>query len=235
MTDPITEKVRKLLRLAKSTNAAEAESALAKAMEMAARHQIDVHALAEDAEVAKLVTRHFRCGGHRIAREWREAMSVARQFFNITTCILRGQGKVAFIGTETDVQIADYVTGFLVRACRMELDKFAAAEKKRSRRMTTNKRASFIHAFFGGIWLQLKQQRETQIQTLTGLELALKDAAQARDAHMAADIGPTKTVTALDIPRSTKAVLYAGYDAGLGTRINPALGTDAPLELDYTP
>jgi hypothetical protein len=140
MSDAITEKVRKLLRLAKSANTAESASALAKAMEMAARHQIDVHTLADDAEIAKLVTRYFRCGGKRIAREWREAMGVARKFFNVTTCILRGEGKVAFIGTETDVQIADYVTGFLVRACRMELEKFAAGEKKRRRTMTANKR-----------------------------------------------------------------------------------------------
>jgi uncharacterized protein DUF2786 len=235
MTDSITEKVRKLLRLAKSANQHESESALAKAMELAALHQIDVSALSEDAEIAKLVTRYFRCGGRRLSREWREALGVARKFFNVTTCIMQSAGQVAFVGTESDVQIADYVTGFLVRTCRVELEKFTTKEKARRLRMSKNKRASFINAFFGGVWLQLSDQRTSQVKTITGLEIVLINASKARDAHLAEEIGETTTCRALDKPRDVKSTLFAGYDAGFNTLINPALGTDAPLALDYRP
>jgi hypothetical protein len=233
--EAITEKIRKLLRLAKSSNHAEAESALAKAMELAARHQVDVSALSDDDEITKLVTRYFRCGGKRIAREWREAMGIARRFFNVSTCIMQGMGKVAFIGTEVDVQIADYVTAFLVRCCRQELQRFAELEKRRGRRMTPNKKASFITAFFGGVAVTLGDQREQQFITISGLEIVLRDAEKARAEHMAADLGETTTCKPLHKPRHTLRTLIAGYDAGLNTKINPALGTDAPLALDYRP
>jgi hypothetical protein len=233
--DSITEKIRKLLRLAKSSNQAEAQSALAKAMELAARHQIDMSALSDDDEITKLVTRYFRCGGKRLAREWKEAMAVTRQFFNVTTCIMCGEGRVAFIGTEADIQIADYVTSFLVRTCRAEIAKFAEVEKRQRRRMTKNKRASFVHAYFGGIWVQLKGQREKQVHEISGLEIVLSTAEAARKQRLADEFGPTKTCAALARPRATLRTLYAGYDAGLNTKINPALGTDAPLALDYNP
>jgi hypothetical protein len=233
--DSITEKVRKLLRLAKSANQHEAELALARAMDLAARHQIDVSTLADDDEIAKLVTRYFRCGGKRLSREWREALSIARTYFNVSTCVMCGQGQVAFIGKATDVQIADYVTQFLVRRCRDELKAFFAVEKRRGRRQTTNKTASFINAFFGGVSVNLAGQRSQLLSTITGLEIVLRDAREARQAHLASDIGETSTQKALVKPRHTMSTLYAGYDAGLKTQINPALGDDAPLALPYKP
>jgi len=231
--DPITEKIRKLLRLAKSSNQAESNAALAKAMELAARHQVDVSTLSEDDEIAKLVTRYFRCGGNRLSREWREALGVARKFFNVSTCIIQGIGKVAFIGTEMDIQIADYVSTFLVRTCRAEFATFTAKEKKSRRRMTPNKRACFIDSYFGGIWVQLNKQRETQQHEISGLEIVLSTAKDAREKHLNTEFGETTTVKALTVPRPTMGTLYAGYAAGLNTQINPALGTDAPLALDY--
>ena len=233
-TDTYIEKIRKLLRLAKSSNQAEAALALAKAMELSARHQIDMNDLAEDDEIAKLVTRYFRCGGSRLQREWREALGVARKFFNVSTCIMRGMGKVAFIGTESDVQIADYVTAFLVKSCRAELALFAQKEKKARRVVSANKRASFINAFYGAIWLNLVKQRNEQYEVISGFEMVLKSAEEARDAHMKADLGETRTLCPMVKAPQVKSALYAGYDAGFKTRINPALGTDAPLELDYS-
>lgn len=230
--DTITEKVRKLLRLAKSNNAHEAELALQKAMELAAQHQIDVSTLSDDDEIAKLVTQYFRCGGKRLAREWREALRIARGYFNVHTCIMHN-GTVAFIGTAADVQIADYVTTFLVRACRSECAAFFEAEKKLGRRRTTNKKASFINAFFGGVWVQLRNQHADLCQQITGLEIVLRVAAEARKAHLHANLGPTTQCRALEKPRHTMETLVAGYDAGLNTKINPALGTDAPKALEY--
>lgn len=232
--ESITEKVRKLLRLAKSANAHEAELALARAMELAARHQIDMSSLADDDEIAKLVTRFFPCGGRRLAREWREALTIARTYFNVSTCVMGGEGRVAFIGTAADVQIADYVTQFLVRRCRDELKAFFEREKRRGRRQTTNKKASFINAFFAGVSVNLAGQRSQLLSTITGLEIVLRDAREARQAHMAAEIGETTTQKALAKPRHTMRTLYAGYDAGLNTQINPALGSDTPLALPYT-
>lgn len=233
--DPITEKIRKLLRLAKSSNQAESNAALAKAMELAARHQVDVSSLSEDAEIAKLVTRYFRCGGKRLTREWRKALAVARQFFNVSTCIMSDFGQVAFIGTEMDVQIADYVTTFLVRTRRDELRKFSIAEKKRRRCMSCNKRACFIDSYFNGVWVKLSKQREAQVHEISGLEIVLSTAETAREAHLNAQFKNTSTVKALTKPRPTLHTLFAGYDAGLNTQINPALGTDAPLALDFKP
>lgn len=233
MSDSITEKIRKLLRLAKSPNSAEANAALSKAMELAARHQIDASELADDDEVSKLVTKFFTCGGKRLSREWREALVLVREFFNVSTCIMTGYGKVAFVGTETDVQIADYVTSFVVRRCRAELSAFTKREKNRRRRMSPNKRASFITAFFSGLWVQLKKQREQQLSEINGFAIVLHNAKAARDQHLEGDIGETTTCKALDKPRHITSTLFAGYDAGLNTQINPALGADALLALDY--
>lgn len=231
--DAITEKIRKLLRLAKSSNQAESNAALAKAMELAARHQVDVSALGEDNEITKLVTRYFRCGGKRLAREWRKALAVARQFFNVSTCLLTDFGQVAFIGTEMDIQIADYVTSFLVRTCRAELGKFSANEQRQRRRMSANKRACFIDSYFLGIWVQLNDQRETQVHEISGLEIVLKTAEAAREAHLDSQFANTTTAKALTKPRPTLHTRFAGYDAGFNTKINPAIGTDAPLALTY--
>jgi len=234
MSDSITEKIRKLLRLAKSPNAAEADAALAKAMELAARHQVDASELADDDEVSKFVTRYFTCGGRRLSREWREALALVREFFNVTTCIMTGLGKVAFVGTETDVQIADYVTSFVVQRCRAELSTFTKKEKHRRRRMSKNKRASFITAFFSGLWVQLKKQREQQLSEINGFAIVLQNAKEARSQHLEGEFGETTTCKALDKPRHVISTLFAGYDAGLNTQINPALGADAPLALDYS-
>lgn len=234
-TDPITDKVKKLLRLSKSPNRAEADAALAKALELADKHQLDMAALADDDDVAKLVTQYFRCGGSRLAREWSHALFVAREFFHVTTCVMQGRAQVAFIGTAADIQIADYVAAFLVRRCRAEMSAFFAAEKSRGRRKTANKKASFIDCYFGGIHAQLKRQRQTQAASVTGFELVLSKAKEARQAHLRATFGPTEKMNALSAPKHTGRTMLAGFNAGLNTQINPAIGTDAPLALTYTP
>lgn len=147
--DSIIEKIRALLRLAKSDNAHEANLAMQRAMEIASKHCIDLSELSPDDELNKLVGDHLDLPS-RLAYEWKEALNTVHAFFNVHATVLIGveSRRAQIIGTKLDIEIASYVATYLVRTCRHCLSEFKTAETAKRRKITTNKIHGFIKGFF---------------------------------------------------------------------------------------
>jgi Protein of unknown function (DUF2786) len=222
------EKIRKLLRLSKSSNQHEAELALQRAMELAAKHAVDLNALRMDGD-DDIHHRWIPCG-LRVSYEEKKAKSVARGFFQVTTCMSRG--RYLMIGEEAAMDVAEYVIGFLVKTCRRFLSAFAKLEKGRKRRMTTTKRASFIDGFFMGVISELHDHETKLLKEYANLAIVLADGQAKRNAKLNVVVGETITTT-LAKKRQNLSAATSGWLAGKKTQINPALkASDAPFALE---
>jgi hypothetical protein len=78
----IAEKIKKLLRLSKSPHPGEAELALQRAFEIAAKYQIDIDSLDLDEELSKVISDATRVG-YRISLTKRLAWQIINSFFNV--------------------------------------------------------------------------------------------------------------------------------------------------------
>jgi len=224
------EKIRKLLRLAGSSNCHEAELAMQRALELAARHAVDIHALMDAGEANGTAYRWIPCG-LRVSREERLAKGVARRFFQVTTCMSRR--SYLLIGEESAMEVALYVIGFLVTTSRRLLADYKKQEQASRRKLTTSKRASFIDGFFHGIGHQLDTHQQKLLTEYASLAIVLTDGAAARAKTMNNLVGETTAIAPLARPRRNPSAIMAGFDAGLNTSIRPALkASDAPLALN---
>lgn len=219
------DKIKKLLRLSKSSNPHEAELALQRAMELATRHAVDLEQLANDPEFSDIAHRWFKAPA-RLPREWKSALGIVREYFHVTPCIDRSRRQVVLIGRGGAIEVADYVLHFLVRECRRQLVLFNDSERSRSRRMTSGKRAGFKAGFFIGIHRELGSTLANMIAATESLALALVSQADKRKEYMAGLMGKTVT-TKLRKERVNSNAVNAGYAAGRATRINKPIGAQS--------
>lgn len=233
--DSIIEKIRALLRLAKSDNAHEANLAMQRAMEIAAKHCIDLAAISPDDDLNKLAGDYLLLPS-RLAYEWKEALNTVHQFFNVHVTVLIGMGsrRAQVIGTKLDIEISSYVATYLVRACRQCLTQFRAAEVKARRKITAAKVHSFIKGFFWGIRDTLRTQRQTVAAQHTGYQLMLDTGHTARESFaqtFGRFKGPSKS---LDMPdaRENRRATFRGFLSGTSTQINPGLRGGSTLALE---
>lgn len=210
------EKIRKLLRLSKSANVHEAELALKRAMELAARHAVDLSDLAADAEVGGIVHRWFPIKS-RLAREWKMSFNIAAAHFQVHPCISYARRSVVFVGRADAIEVADFIVSFLVREVRRQVAAFSRTEK----RMTKGKRAGFITGFFHGIHSRLAEGSFDLMREDARYAIVLKSEADKRAAELSKVIGKTTSV-ALKSPRRSAATL-AGFISGQETQINRPL------------
>lgn len=236
MNKSIIEKIRSLLRLAKSDNAHEANLAMQRAMEIAAKHCIDLAAISPDDDLNKLISDHLDLPD-RLSYEWKEALSTAHQYFNVHVTVLVGffDKRARIVGTQLDIELASYVVTFLVRACRQCLAKFKAEEIKRRRKITTDKTRNFIKGFFWGIRATLRSQQEATSEQHTGYQLMLDNGRTARENaakafSSASGMGPATTIT-MPESRENRRASWSGFLNGQKTQIQPGLRGTAPLEL----
>ncbi len=120
-------KIEKLLRLAGSSNAHEAALAMAKAMELADRHAIDLHKIGTNAGAARFVVESLRLR-KRVMLEVNMAAAICAEFFHcevVVTRVWNGVNRNAdywfeleFIGEPAHVAVARYIHSFLVRSSR---------------------------------------------------------------------------------------------------------------------
>lgn len=129
MSDYI-DKIKKLLRLSKSSNQHEAELALIRALEIADRYQVDIESIAMDDNIRKLIHDRIRVGA-RITQERRLAHAIVDRFFNVTS--IMAHPDMLLIGTATDIEIAKYVVEFLVGTCRRCLKQYNHVTPRPSR------------------------------------------------------------------------------------------------------
>jgi len=220
----IIDRIKKLLRLARSSNPHEADLALQKALTLARQYHVDVGGLNPDqAEKSNVITHQETDPFARIGYEKRYAAAIAQRFFNVSAivratilvidCWPREGRRVSFVGTEVDVQIALYVYVFLVR-------RFAfcwSHHRGRSR----NRRA-FAYGMFQGICSKLKEAEPPEEPHAPGLIVA------ARDAYIAVVFGKTRTMKDRTPDRIAQAAAWAGYVQGRQTEIRKPL--DRPRE-----
>jgi uncharacterized protein DUF2786 len=225
----VVERIKKLLRLAQSSNPHEAELALARAFELAQKHQIDVSTLDMNEESERIMHEWFHVGA-RVSFLRRRAIGIAMTFFNVNVCFSRP--RVVFVGSEADIAIANYVYVFIVRQGTRQLRDYELSEKRRRRRMTPNKRRGFIQGFIYGISRQLGDRREAAAIDDSRTAIVLAEKKKQRSAYLDALIPETQAI----IERKTKrneTALVSGFLAGRSTTINkPLTGTrEAQLAL----
>ncbi len=226
MSDAI-EKIKKLLRLARSSNPHEAKLALARAMALATEHDVEIEGLNPD-ECAqeKRLTHEETEPAARMSYDARYAWSICRSHFNVTTvemnCIRLVDGwprravKLAVVGTPAAIVIARYVHAFLVQH-------FAFCWRRHRGRLRN--RQAFVHGMFIGIVVQLNCERPSA----KGTELVVRD----RQDYIARHIGKTTCMPMGRPDHEAHAAARAGYSQGLNTRIRQPLakGASEPLAL----
>lgn len=234
MNKDIIEKIRSLLRLAKSDNAHEAQLAMQRAMEIAAKHSIDLSTLSPDDDLNKITRDHLDLPA-RLAHEWKEALNTVVTYFNVNVTVLCGYNskRAMIVGTKLDIELASYVCTYLVRTCRHCMAAYSKSELSKRRKVTTGKRHSFIRGFFHAIRYALHQQRESVRASSSSYQLVLDNGRRARtEAESEWTAGTQRRELDMPETRENARALSAGFRDGYETKLNPGLRENAPLELE---
>lgn len=179
-TNSISEKVKKLLRLAgcKAASPAEAALALERAQDLILRHQIDIASLNLDENMERIVTERIVIG-RSITLIKRLVVGIlinyfpVRSLFEIKSSCHGGRNvELVVMGFESDVTMAGYVFHFLVGACSRAVRQFAKEEREARRKVTKNKNTNFIN---GWMWGAAKNLRKPDVaaEALTDSRTAL--------------------------------------------------------------
>lgn len=230
MNESIIEKIRALLRLAKSDNAHEAALAMQRAMEIATKHQLDLADISPDDEIHKLIGRYMPTPS-RLAHEWKEALNIAHGFFNVNITTIQRDSRCLIVGSALDIELAEYVITYLVRVSRQSLAAWKDVEAKARRKTSGPKVAAFIEGFFLGLRVKLMQQQTKVSQEHSGYAIALVDARQQRAEFTKVELGEVTAITMPEV-RKDRRSMNAGYKLGREAEINPALrGNNSTLAL----
>jgi hypothetical protein len=198
---PALDKIKKLLRMKRGGTQAEVETALNLARELAAKHGIDINSVNPDEQQSNLGHADEWIGA-RIQSECKWATLIVDTFFNVSA--LTNNGRITFVGTEWDRQIAIYVYRFLVAHFRREW---------KQRKGRCRNRQSFMHGMYCGLAGKLRDQQG--LVDADGLAVIhLTEAARKR--YIEANIGRTekKAITKGD---DAPEALYRGWVAGRET------------------
>jgi hypothetical protein len=214
MDQSIIEKLKKLLRLGQSGNQHEAELAVERAFELAAKHNIDLASVDVDEETRRILHKRFRMG-KRLSLIRKLVIQLVHKFFNVNAVLARPD--VVLVGTETDVEIANYVMEFLIRACTRSL---AAFSREQTRKLSLTKRKSFIAGFMYGVGTKLNASKKTfQIEEAKNALVLASEA--ARKKYVADNF---KTINEpIDMGRRNADAMTEGYVAGKNTEISKAV------------
>lgn len=227
--DDIIDKIEKLLRLAGSSNEHEAALAMAKAMELADKHAIDIGRVAKHAGAAKFVLESLQ-EGRKLSLEADLAGCVCAEFFHVEYILKRRRQalhstvKIEFFGEEQHIGIARYVHAFLVRAAR---DCY---------RGKMHDRSLWMHSFFNGVRVKLTRDRDAQPQSFA---LMIVDQQAERNERLKA-VMPDLTTHTVKLPKealaprtkSARETVRDGFNAGLKTKLRPALGKDLEPQME---
>lgn len=223
------EKIKKLLRLArdKAASPAEAAQALARAMELIAKHDLDLGEINLDEPTEKFIRDHIHVG-LRVSLVKKLVAGILVSFFHVKVCLT--SPRLAVLGRESDVQIATYVFDFLVRSCTRECGLWTQVERANRRKITTVKKNSFIRGWISGVSSNLEPVK-AQIEAAGSRSIILMRQAALEDFY-AAEFPHTRTIT-IAKGRENTAALVSGWQAGKQTNVRtPLNGNPAPLRLE---
>jgi hypothetical protein len=217
----IIEKIKKLLRLSRSSNPHEAQLALARALELARQHGVAVEGLNPDEQAKeKAVTHRDSEPVRRMSYDARYAATICQRFFRINaveraklTMVDGWPMRVVylmFVGTESDVEIALYVYNFLKHH-------FSYCWRKHRGRLRN--RHAFVYGMTQGIFAKLLDaEPPAQPIEVKGNELAI----DARRHYITALVGETVRKEWNPPSADAKAATWAGFVHGQKTSIlNP--------------
>lgn len=168
--------------------------------------------------------------GARVSYLRQRAIGIVMTFFHVDACISRP--RVVFVGSETDVAIANYVYAFIVAQGQRQLRHYEGAQKKFGRRMTPKKRRGFVQGFIYGISLQLTERRKANVIEDSRTAIVLAEKQKQREDYMA-DLMPSAKPIVRREQKGNSSALWDGFQAGKSTTINkPLTGTrEAQLAL----
>ncbi|MBC8009968.1 MAG: DUF2786 domain-containing protein [Burkholderiales bacterium] len=217
----VLEKIKKLLRLARSSNPHEAALAMAKAMALAAEHRVCLSQVDPDQEATHVTHRDHEDRLARLSAEHHFAALICQRFFRVR-CIVRNSHArqfIAIVGATTDAEIALYVLGFLVHHFRFCW---------RHHRGRVRNRKAFMSGMFNGLYAKLREDELPAEKSEASNALVV-----SLDAYIATHIGETKKKKAPECSADASAARRAGFNQGQKTNIRGAIKPSeaAPLAL----
>lgn len=223
------EKIKKLLRLArdKSASPAEAAQALARALELIAKHDLDLGDINLDEPTEQFVRDHIHVG-LRVSLVKKLVAGILERFFQVKVCLT--SPRLAVLGRDSDVQIALYVFDFLVKSCTKAFSVWAQRERASRRKITTAKKESFIRGWIYGVSSNLEPVA-AQIEAAGSRSIILARKAALEDFY-AEEFPQTRTI-AIRKSRTNRSALVSGWTAGKQTNVRTPLNDGpAPLRLE---
>lgn len=216
------EKIKKLLRMKRGGTPGEIENALAMAAKIAREHDIDLAGVDPDEEKQK-IGHEDEIFGLKIPLEAKHAANICVRFFNVEICItpairlwwMKRKGKVTFVGTAWDIQVARYVFVFLQRHFRY------AWTHRQNRRLRN--RDAFLFGMALGICAKLQEGKDT----LTGDGLIHVGRLKLRRDYFDRLFPNSKTVKLNNDSNANDSKL-AGWHEGRKTEIRSGLDKAAP-------
>lgn len=221
----IVDRIKKLLRLSKSPNIHEAQLALDRAFEIAAKNQIDIQTLDLGEDLNAIASEACRVG-YRLSLTKRLALGVVGRFFNVNV-VLR-YPDVSFIGTKSDIMIARHVFDFLAS----EADRCVAKTRSEfGHRFTENRRRNYLSGWFYAISSGLDKGKDRIMLEENRLTLVLAKNEERRDAK-SAELFPRTTSVPSPLPkRKERTWLAHGFIEGKRVQIHPGVTAPRSAEL----
>ena len=202
----IIEKIKKLLRMKRGGTFAEVETALSLAQKLAHQHGIDINSIDEN-ESAKEPITDDKIPSFRIQIECKFAALIVKNYFNVDAILGHG---VYFIGTKTNIVIAQYVYNFLVKRFRYEWNNRQGKIRNR-------------HAFMNGMCVAICYKLHSQLPKATELEgIILTNNNAEIEKYIKEKFGKTESKS-VEPDRHSKTAYRQGILAGRNVDINPAL------------
>jgi hypothetical protein len=187
--ETIIERIRKLLRLGTSPNPHEAELAMSRAAEIAAKHKLDLGRIQVEQERPRADFLMVELSTRRPTLTHRMSAAVCCDFFYVEVIWQRSRLRLqaCIVGLPQDMEIARHVFFFLQETVARHWTTFRAEWLQAVRTWEPQPdRRSWVLGFFSGLIRKLEQQRrefnaglQSEPAARTGYELVLAKTREA--------------------------------------------------------
>ncbi len=202
----ILDRIRKLLRLGRSSHKAEAEAAIAKAHELAQEAGIAIEGVDADQEATRIT--HERGSLKARTHSRLRCHNILKRHFSVW--IIGSGDGVLYVGPAVNIAIAQHVEAYLIRECSTARTAHAKANKIRKPRTSSERRKVFELMFYHGIdeVLNKRPVRNDRDEIMQAVERYARDNFDIRSQSSQ----PPKRCNALDY--------LGGLHSGRSTRID---------------
>lgn len=236
----ISDKIRKLLSLTKSSNPNEAANAASVAQKLMQEHKLSEQDVSDLTDDGNNIT-EVALGTEGFMASWKFALVtvVSRAFFCEAIALRSGlKRKVKIVGRKSDTEVASYVFGYLVK----EIDRLAAVDIEDFVDPAESVRVykdSFRRGAAIGIADKIKNQAETFAASSERALTVVKRSQDEAHAFMRNKYGEPKLAT-IDMGGKTgdfdeRVGMARGYQAGTAIAIPTRSGEQPRLEVKPDP